>query len=212
MSIDAFLTSLDKDKLKSYQDYWEKIKPNDNTEIFKRWVFALCSIRTTWQRNVFGYEALTKDLSWVIDHNKIEPLIKSTGLGLVNVRAKALTQFAKLYVADPNLFVKNAESWMEYRDRLSKKLFGIGKAKTAFAIEMIYPSDAEVVCLDTHILKSLGWTKRDTPSEKIYNKLESQWLEKCKSLNAPSAMIRHMYWDTIHNKSDTRYWSYCLEK
>lgn len=212
MLIDDFVKILDKDRAMKYKEYWMSIKPENDADKFKRWVFALCSIRTTWKQNVIGYQALTKDLNWMLDHSLLESTIKSTKIGLTKIRTRSLWEISRHYINNPSLFSRTNESWAAHRDRLSAELFGIGKAKTAFALEMIYPEEVEVACLDTHILKSLGWSKRGTPSDSEYNKLESQWLDKCKSLDLPSAIVRHMYWDKLHNQSDTRYWSHCLER
>lgn len=211
MSLDNFFSTIDYEKAKSYQVYWNSIKPKDNSESFKRWLFALCSIRTTWKQNVRGYQALSKDLSWMLDPAVLQKTVENTKIGLTKVRVKALWGISRHYINDQDIFIKNNESWPTYRDRLATRLYGIGKAKTAFAIEMLYPLEAEVSCLDIHMLKALSWNKTSQPSNKDYDLLEQDWISRCKAVNVPSPIARHMYWDTLHKQKDSRYWSFCLE-
>ena len=54
---DLFFKSFPKDKVVSYKEYWESIRPNNNDEIFRRYLFSFMSVHTTWKSNVAGYNA-----------------------------------------------------------------------------------------------------------------------------------------------------------
>jgi len=36
-------------------------------------------------------------------------------------------------------------------------------------------------------------------------------VESCRNRGLSPAIARHIYWDSIHHKENTRYWSECLE-
>lgn len=208
-----FISNLDPQRVSNYLSYWETIRPRTHADVFRRWIFAFVSIRTSWQQNVLGYQALTKDLDWIFDKDELDRRIRSTGLGLHDRRARALWELSRLYLEEPKQFLKgDEESWEDFRNRLVDKLYGIGRAKVAFALEMVYPGEAEVVCLDTHILRAMGWTESNVPGKTAYQNLEHLWLLMCKGAGYPSPMVRHIYWDKVQGKKNTRYWSRCLEE
>ena len=93
-----------------------------------------------------------------------------------------------------------------------KRAYGLGYAKTAFAIELCYPTECEVACLDTHMLQLYGHKVKGTPSPSKYRMLEQHWVDKCKSRKIPPFMARNVYWDSVQRQKDTRYWSYVFEK
>lgn len=211
LSCRDFFAQVKPEEAFQYQEYWESLIPRNNAERFKRCVFALCSIRATWQQNVAGYQALTKDLSWVFDRSLLETTIAGSKLGLEKSRTRALWELATAFWVDDTLFHKrNEESWAEFRNRLTARLFGLGLAKTSFSIEMMYPVESEVVCLDSHMLRGLGSSTK-TPTALEYSFYERLWLDGCERAGIPPPIARHMYWDKLHGQPNTRYWSHCLE-
>ena len=98
-----------------------------------------------------------------------------------------------------------------WRNRLVKKFFGIGLAKVSFAMEMCYPLYCGVVCLDTHILQMYGVDPRKGCGRAVYEEMEAHWIKICLDKGYPSAITRHILWDKIQNKRNTRYWSHVLE-
>ena len=58
---DSFVASLDKDEVAKYTEYWQSIQPKNHADYFRRWLFSLMSVHTTWESNVRGYNFL-KDL------------------------------------------------------------------------------------------------------------------------------------------------------
>jgi hypothetical protein len=91
-----------------------------------------------------------------------------------------------------------------------KKILGLGNAKTSFGLEMAFPNEAEVTCMDTHLFKFYGLDQ--TKDAKQYKSIEADWLNQCEAKRVPSYIARCIYWDKNQNKRNSRYWSYCLEK
>src|SRR3990172_4434690 len=58
--VSDLFASLDQDRaaLSQYNDYWQGIAPDDDKGIFQRYLFAFCSVHTTWRGNIRGYEAI----------------------------------------------------------------------------------------------------------------------------------------------------------
>ena len=139
-------------------------------------------------------------------------MLDESRLGLNSMRFKALWEFTKKFRSNPKQFYKKRnETWVDLRDRLTKNLFGIGQAKVSFALNLAWPVEAKVCCLDVHLLRFLGWEKKEVPSLKKYKEMEQKWLDKCDEYNLGYGVVRELYWNKVQKKSDSRYWSYCLE-
>jgi hypothetical protein len=78
---DEFFKNFPKDKIVAYKDYWESVRPKNNDDIFRRYLFAYCSVHTTWQGNVKGYNAIKNFHEWVGSKDmlleKLHPLKKN---------------------------------------------------------------------------------------------------------------------------------------
>ena len=110
---------------------------------------------------------------------------------------------------DFNKWKEDDESWTEWRDRLTKSILGLGKAKTSFALEMMYPVDAQVACMDTHLFKAYGLDQ--TKDSKHYHQIEADWVERSNKRGLAPYMARCLYWDKNQNRKNSRYWSKVLE-
>lgn len=220
-----------------YRKYWDKLRAKNHEDYYRFFLFSFMSVHTTWQANVRGYLGLHKMLS---KHGGFMPcsgnvfsgksdresqkdplmkeLIKSKA-GLHTRRYKGIAQFSKDFRVNPDWFypAKN-ESVIECRDRIQSKLYGLGLAKTAFALEMAFPDNQEVVCLDTHMIQL--FKVKDSNNKQVsgsinkscYMELEKYWCNKCKKAGVPSAIARHMWWDEKQNQTNTHYWSYVFKK
>ena len=65
-NVDRFFANLKFGAVHSEQEYWANLIPQDDAEMFARWVFAIMSVHTTWESNVRGYEIAMSDLSWTL--------------------------------------------------------------------------------------------------------------------------------------------------
>jgi hypothetical protein len=74
-NVDRFFDNLKLGAVHSEQEYWTNLIPQDDAEMFARWVFAIMSVHTTWESNVRGYEVAMSDLSWTISKDKLKQMI-----------------------------------------------------------------------------------------------------------------------------------------
>ena len=193
----------------NYKEYFKDITPKNKMDIYNRFIFAFCSVHTTWESNIRGYNMLKDNTS--TDLRTIKPIIKRAGLGLNNVRSKAIKLFTKAFNEDYKQFTKRrAESWQDYALRLEKNIYGLGHAKTRFAIELLYPVSAKVCCVDTHVIQ---WAKQNPNkmSRALYNKIEQGWLNHSKQKGLNPVEARWKWWDNKQGYEHPRYWSHVLE-
>ncbi len=202
----ASLTDLERE---AYLAHWSRIAPNDYLETFERWLFAFCSVHTTWTSNVKGFQAIRSWLRWYQDADELKRQLKKSGVGLHENRTKFIGAFCADYWNSPATFYRSgAEAWVNYRDRLVDRILGLGLAKVSFALELIYPCQAEVACFDTHMFQFYGLDQRK--HRKYYHQLERHWVDLCNWHRIPSAVARAIYWDRKQGKKDSGYWTHYL--
>lgn len=215
MVLNNIFTGITKKEIKNYTKYWSSIAPKNDNEIFQRWLFAYTSIHTTWQANVRGYNAIKNFDEWINDKDILLAKLIEAKCGMFNVRTNYIWDFSKLFFNDTSFFHRyDNETWVEFRNRLVNKLKGIGMAKVSFTLEMCYPTEAQVVCLDVHMLR-LYEAKENIKFEgkniNIYHEMELDWINRTTQLQTAPCITRSIFWDKKQNQSDPRYWSYVLE-
>ena len=207
----AALESIDPKDLVPYREYFEKIKPRTEKDVFRRYLFAFSSIHVTWTSNVNLFSLLF-DLTWIGNRESLRKLIHESRAGLVEGRTKSIWEFNLRYWKDPTWYLKREdEMWLQCRDRIRDSTFGIGTAKQSFALELIYPNEVELACGDVHQLYLYGLPGDKTPSQKTYGYIEHHWVSECKRLGFSGAGPRWLLWDRKKGQKDSRYWAYCLE-
>jgi thermostable 8-oxoguanine DNA glycosylase len=214
--IEQFFGTILPEQVKVYTDYWKSIAPDSDDEILRRWLFAFTSIHTTWESNVRGYNAIKNFEDWISDRELLRQKLIDSKCGLHNMRTKYIWDFATDFIDSPSEYHrKQEETWAEFRNRLVAKCKGIGMAKVSFTLEMCFPDEAEVVCLDTHMLQLYGISNRikfdGNAGRKIYTAHEDDWIDRSRTSGASPYIARQIYWDQKQNQPDSRYWSYVLE-
>ena len=195
-------------KVFNYTNYLNEIKPKTELGIYNRFLFALMSVHTTWENNIKGYDVVKGKLWSEKDKEELILKLKESGVGLQEQRARYIIEFSRSYSSNPKQYLKEeSESWVQYRDRLAKTILGLGMAKSSFAIEMIYPNEANITCIDTHIAEELG-VKFKSLSKKEYKELESSYLKRSKK---NPTNYRWKFWDKKQGHNNPRYWSHVLE-
>tara|TARA_Y100000004_G_scaffold188743_1_gene243338 strand:+ start:486 stop:1238 length:753 start_codon:yes stop_codon:yes gene_type:complete len=207
--VDSLFTSFNSNEIKTYKDYWQSVAPKNDTEVFQRWLFAFMSVHTTWERNVIGYEAIKDWTQWFNDDAKLEKLLVDSRVGLHRNRTRFISQFSKRFWQDPEWYKYQGGDWQQFRDRLVKSILGLGIAKVSFSLEMLYPNEAEVTCMDTHLFQAYGLDQ--SKDARRYKEIENYWLDMCRMWNVPSYIARCILWDRKQEQTDSRYWSYVLE-
>ena len=156
MNFEDVFSTKHQTKISSYEEYWKSISPTNSNEIFRRWLFAYTSIHSTWQSNVRSYNHIKNFEQWKNDKSKLAELLFLSKSGLQNQRTENIWDFKNKFFDNPESFEKSSkESWVDLRNRLAQNLKGIGLAKVSFALELCYPNNVEIVCLDVHMLRAL---------------------------------------------------------
>lgn len=209
--VDEFFDSIEDNEIKFQFNYWKKLKPINDSERFQRFLFAFMSVHTSWEANIRGYNLIKDWWSWMNRWDHLKDKLIESRVGLHNNRLRFITDFTTKYWSNPSNFDKGEnENWSCFRNRIVNEITGLGLAKSSFAIEMIYPDEAEVVCLDTHLFQA--YELNQTKHKRMYDKLESHWVKNSLKKDLPPYIARCIYWDRKQEKTDSRYWSHVLEE
>lgn len=210
-SVRKIFKNLDAADATRYASYWGNLAAKDDKEFFQRFLFAFCSVHTTWESNVRGYAEIKDYEAWLSDKTELRRRLIASRCGLHNNRTEYIYGFAEKFWADPAEYRRgDSEPWWMYRDRLERRIKGLGLAKTSYALEMAFPLECDVVCFDVHMLRLYGDV--DAGRDPIrYEKFEDDWVKRAKKLGVAPYIARNVYWDKLQGKQDSRYWSAVLE-
>ena len=216
-NIELFFHSLKnkQDKLEQYRKDWgDKIKPKSDLGKLNRWRFAFCTVHTPWLYSCLQYLDVRNLYESTLE-GFIEKLSYSSG-GMYKIKGEGIYNLQNLWQNSPELFslseLSSREEWQTARNRLARKLNKLGLAKTSFAIEMLQPLKAKVICIDRHMFKTFGWENVDkSASHKQYEYFENYWLDLCEEHNVEPAISRNYYWDIIQQQPSSMYWGEYLK-
>ena len=217
---EAVISSITTEDVEAYSSHLSSLVPTSNEELFKRWMFAYASVHTTWAMNCRLYMAL-RDLNWLgnsaSNTSTLLNLIAGAKAGMHNKRTDYITRFTRDFYAHAAWFWKaDHEKWTTYRDRVMNAALGIGRAKSSFVVEMTYPTTADVICTDTHVMQLYGATtseiRRGRVGQKIEQEMERHWVETSRAHGVPPVIARWVFWDRKQGKADSRYWTYVFDK
>ncbi len=200
-------------KAPAYEAYFNKIRPRDDKDKFRRGLFALASVHTTWESNCALFEQLW-DLEWLCDLPELRRRIVASRAGLENGRVKAFSQYTAFFWQFPGFLTKkDNESWYDFADRIEKQFYGLGPAKSAFLAELLYFHDNRNVCVDTHMLQSYGIAASEVGSVKGADlaRIETHWDCTCRAMHINPVTARWVLWDAKQGQPSSRYWSKVLE-
>lgn len=207
------LHSMKKHQVDNYLSYWNDIAPKTHQDYYERWLFAFMSVQTSWKENVKLFKAL-RALSGELTEDSLRQCLLDNRSGLIGNRTKGIWQFHQSFWQEPkNWYPQAGETIGCCRDRLVDMIFGLGTAKVSFVLEMAFPSNCDVICVDVHIARLYGLKNpyEHKMTSKAYKRIEQHWTRQCKASGLPAAIARHVYWDTIQGQSSTRYWSHVFE-
>lgn len=210
---EAFFSTVTNETVARYVGYWNSIRPETMEDFFRRYLFAFTSVHTTWEGNIRGYNAI-KDLGWVSDKENLRERLRNSGCGMHNARAEFIWNFKDEFFGNLNRFCTVKGDWATYRNRLVKDIKGLGIAKVSFTLEMCFPAEAEITCIDTHGVQLYELPQNGFQNKKgveMYEEAERHWVENSFAVGAPPTIARAIYWDRKQNQPDSRYWTYVLE-
>jgi hypothetical protein len=197
-----------------YSEYWQSITPKSQDEILKRWLFAFCSIHTTWEANVRAYHAVSSvPAVELTSAERVGDLLRPTGCGLWRVRTQGISRFVASFLASPAGWRRRrSETVVAWRNRLVLGLMGLGMAKTSFVLEMLQPLRCRVVCIDTHVVQWYGLAVGSKLTPAVYQRIEEHWIQQCRRRRVPPAIARHILWDARQGRTLSSYWAHVFEK
>lgn len=210
--VEQLISQLSKsERLTEYKKYWDELTPKTPDEIENRWIFAHLSVHTSWSMNVSSYLLLKQHKAvWRNNREELMRLLKQSRVGLYKIREKGIWEL----VNKPKAAKLESESWSEYRDKIMCDSYGLGFAKTAFALEMCFPLACKAVCLDTHMLQLYGYEVADVAkvnSGKKYLEMERHWADTCDKYGIEPYIARCLFWDDKQSKTSSGYWSDVLK-
>jgi len=209
--INNYIQSIPQSEIDTQIAYWKTISPTTDEEYYRRFVFALLSVHVGWRANIKSYIRVTSEPE-IKNQAHLKDIIKVSGVGLIENRTKGIWDLKEKFFANPAEYKKmDEESWIMFRDRLMKQIYGLGLAKTAFALELCYPNEALVTCVDVHQLRMYECDTKKSPSTTVYRKIEDHWVDSCKARNIPPFIARNIYWNSVQEQKDCCYWTYVFE-
>jgi len=211
--VESKIKKLDLDRLPEYLHYFEKIRPKTAEDKFRRGLCAIATVHSTYESTVKLYASLW-NLSWMGDSELLKKRIDASRAGLANNRTKFIMEYTALFWQFPDLFKhKDGEPWHVTRDRIMAHVKGLGISKSAFFLELLYPKECRVVCMDVHMLRLYG--VQDAQIAKVTKadmvRMETHWDMACRHLDINPVATRWLFWDTQQGKKDSRYWAWILE-
>jgi thermostable 8-oxoguanine DNA glycosylase len=213
-STEAAIASISKETACRYEKYFDLLRPTTKEEIFRRGLFALASVHTSWELNVALYAEL-HNLAWLQNEDELAKRIINSKAGLLNTRLKAFMLFTSVFWQFPDVINrKQNEAWHEYRDRMSILFYGLGPAKAAFFIELMHFQASRIACFDTHLLQLYGIAPKNVGRVKGAElaRMEQHWDMACRAAGLNPVTARWILWDKKQGKPDSRYWSYVIER
>jgi hypothetical protein len=123
--------------------------------VYERYLFALLSRHCELSRTVRAFRLLRGRCH--TDAEAVAEILRDGRIGFYNTWAPQIAAFGRAYCEAPERFVLMAgEPFPDARERIARSVTGLGPAKTAFALGLVYPLDATVCCIDTHISRLLA--------------------------------------------------------
>jgi thermostable 8-oxoguanine DNA glycosylase len=112
----------------------------------------------------------------------------------VPVKARALREVAAKPLGE--LLKARGEDWQAYRERLAKENLGLGRAKATFAACLLYPTKADIACVDTWICKVfLGFDAFKSLSRIQYLAVEEEIRKLAGKLRVSTFVAQWIAWD-----------------
>lgn len=127
--------------------------------VWQRLAWAILTVNATYERT---REALVRCAAYGFGADPLPPRAFAGIPGMVPAKVKYLNALPN----DGGIFgllrttlhgLDDVETWDAYRLRLCDRVTGLELIKASYAACMLYPLEADVACLDTGLLKVLGW-------------------------------------------------------
>jgi hypothetical protein len=205
--ITRFFESIKQPTIERYKTDWTTIIPKSDHETLNRWRFAYCTVHTPWENSCDQYNRF-KHTYEDQEYPALVRLLKDSGGGMWDIKAYGIAILHYLWQIQSPLFDKPTRKWQAFRNTIRNNLPKLGLAKTSFAIEMLYPHDAQVICIDRHMFKAFGWEDVDRVcSDAQYHYYENYWVDISNEYNLAPVISRNLFWDIIQQQDSSMYWA-----
>ena len=163
-------------------------KLTDPAQVWDRLAFAILSANC-------GFEYAVKALAYATTRKGNLIAKDIARFGMVPRKAEYLNKLPR--GIDILEYLKgDNESWCDYRWRLKSRILGLGLAKATFAACLLYPLEADLGCVDTHMCKFyLNLTGFQTLSLKKYRSIEAKIRAIAKRAQINTFLAQWLIWD-----------------
>jgi thermostable 8-oxoguanine DNA glycosylase len=202
------------DRCEHYSNYFRMIQPILPHDIWRRYMFAYTTVNLSWQSSVRLYTELNK-LQWPAAEADIRAAFITAKSGFYDTRPRMMADCASIFFSEfqyTRFQRKPDQDWLELRSDLDKLILGLGQIKISFTMELCYPEETEIVCLDRHMLGQVFHTDPTrTTGTQQYLHCERQWVETCRRYGAAPGIARLAYWDKLQGRNSPDYWAHVFK-
>ena len=177
-----------------YQGFATLVTPSymDWKAVWSRLAFAVLSANALFDFAVKALGYANRN----IGHAEVDTL---ANYGMVPAKADYINALPQGR-ATMDLLKWHAETWHTYRMRLTK-VKGLGLAKASFAASLLYPLEADVACVDTHMQKVyLGHAAFKSINLKTYLAVEDKVRKVAHRHSVNTFLAQWMIWDCVRGK------------
>ena len=163
---------------------------------YERYLFALLSRHCELTRTVRAFQFLRG--RYQSDAAQLEEVLRIGRIGYYNTWPAQIAAFSQAYQDDPRHFLPAfGEPFSDARDRIARGVNGLGPAKTSFALGLIYPFEATICCIDTHIARLLAPLMGCSPGavSRRYAEAEALLGEVASAAGLPLVLAHWILWD-----------------
>ena len=180
------------DNRQRYIGMEDLIRPNldDWRSVWTRAAFAILSANASFKDTVAALGYATKRIG------QADPEVLSV-YRMVPAKARYLNVLSR----DVSLLRRESESWHDYRMRLRHDVLGLGLAKASFCAALLYPTEANGACVDTHIQKVyLGHSGWRNISLRSYLSVEAKIRTLAVRHDVCTFIAQWMFWDATRGR------------
>jgi endonuclease III len=172
--------------------------------VYERYLFALLSRHCALARTVRAFQLLrgrcTDSEAEVnlLDVTCLAAALRDGRIGFHRTWPAQIAAFTRAYRDEPTRFLPaSGEPFADARDRIARSVTGLGPAKTSFALGLIYPFEATVCCIDTHIARMLAPLMGCSPARVpcCYAEAEDLLREVAAAAGLPLVLTHWILWD-----------------
>lgn len=212
----AAAKAVPKTHLKDYERYWRHLRKQMRSDgVWQRWVFARASVNMSTSGLLRAYRYLLRYppgfSRTMTERQYVAKLRRARVGGQFTVRGGGIYRFDQQFLTDPDRFSPSNPT-PAVRDALMVDAYGLARAKTAFALEILDPIGCTAVCLDRHMLRLFGVVGTDFKvNDSFYEEAEAYWLKLARSRGTSPFILRQTWWDRNLGQETCRWWSFVLE-